>query len=176
MDTVHSPAVRAGKDSSQTFIRAMLVLKEQHRPLRLTTRRKQVGAGTHISPASPFTNSVAFRISVPEKVPANVLSGLRKISDLSASISSLTGGSFGNLLVSIGAFTFTGGNLTDAQQVTAGSGRTLDGRDAVHGTSGPMAICFESQLVGSSSIRQQRSATTRTRPNLTEPFSLGRMC
>jgi hypothetical protein len=71
--------------------------------------------------------------------------GFHKISDFSATISSLSGGSFGNLLVGIGAFLFT--SLSDAQAAAAGSGWTLDGRDGVNGTFGQMAIVFESQLV-----------------------------
>jgi hypothetical protein len=77
------------------------------------------------------------------------------MSDLSATISGLSGGTYGNLLVSIFAGTFsTAGVLTDANQVTAGSGWTLDGRDAVNGTYSPMAICFESQFVGN--VEQSR--------------------
>jgi hypothetical protein len=80
------------------------------------------------------------------------LSSFHKMSDLSATISGLSGGTYGNLLVSIFAGLFsTPGVLTDANQVTAGSGWTLDGRDAVNGTFDPMVICFESQLVGPSS-------------------------
>jgi hypothetical protein len=78
------------------------------------------------------------------------LSGLHKISDLSASISALSGGTYGNLLVSIFAGTFTS-TLTDAQAVAAGSGWTLDGRGAVNGAFSPIAIAFESQLVGPTS-------------------------
>jgi len=77
-------------------------------------------------------------------------SGVHAPSRLSTTISGLSGGTFGNLLVSIRAGIFTS-NLSDAQAVAAGSGWTLDGRDAVNGTLGPMAIAFESQLVGASS-------------------------
>lgn len=85
--------------------------------------------------AGTFTNESA----------SQALSGLHKISDLSATISSLTAGTFGNLFVTIGAFTFT--SLADATTVAAGSGWTLDGRQASNGTFGAMAIAFESQFV-----------------------------
>jgi hypothetical protein len=77
-------------------------------------------------------------------------SGVHAPSSLSATISGLSGGTYGNLLVSIYAGIFTS-TLTDAQAVAAGSGWTLDGRDAVNGTFSPIAIVFESQLVGSPS-------------------------
>jgi hypothetical protein len=77
------------------------------------------------------------------------LSGFHKIADLSAAISGLGGGTYGNLLLGIGAFTVS--DLTDANQIVAGTGWTLDGRSAVNGTFGPMAIVFESQLVGPAS-------------------------
>jgi hypothetical protein len=79
------------------------------------------------------------------------LSGLHEMSDLSAAISGLEGGTYGNLLVSIGAFLFNGFALSDADAVAAGSGWTLDGREAINGTFASMAIVFESQLVGPSS-------------------------
>jgi len=83
------------------------------------------------------------------EIASQALSGFHKIADLSATISGLSGGTYGNLLVGIGAFLVTG--LTDANAIGAGSGWTLDGRDAVNGTFDPMAIVFESQLVGTSS-------------------------
>lgn len=77
------------------------------------------------------------------------LSGLHKIADLSASVSGLNGGTYGNFIVNIGALLFT--SLTDANAAAAGSGWTLDGRDAVQGTNDALVILFESQLVGPSS-------------------------
>ena len=87
--------------------------------------------------------------SATNETASQALSGFHKMSDLSAAISGLSGGTYGNLLVSIGAFAFT--SLSDAQAVAAGSGWTLDGRDGVSGTFNPMAIVFESQLVGPAS-------------------------
>jgi hypothetical protein len=78
------------------------------------------------------------------------LTGLHEVSDYSATISGLSGGSFGNLLVGIYASLFSS-SLSDANQVSAGSGWTLDGRDAINGTFSPMAIAFESQFVDASS-------------------------
>ena len=95
-----------------------------------------------MSGASVFTNESG----------SQSLSGTHKISDLAASISGLSGGTCGNLLVSIGAFEFLPADLTDAQAVAAGSGWTLDGRTAATiGNSQPAAVAFESQLVGPSS-------------------------
>ena len=78
------------------------------------------------------------------------LTGFHKVSDLSASISALSGGSFGNFLVSIFASIFSS-SLTDANQVAAGSGWTLDGREAINGAFSPMAIAFQSAFVDPSS-------------------------
>jgi hypothetical protein len=75
------------------------------------------------------------------------LTSLQNINNLSAQISSLSGGTYGNLLIAVGAFTDST-SLTNAQAMAAGSGWTLDARDAVSlafGSSG--AIVFESQLV-----------------------------
>jgi hypothetical protein len=77
-------------------------------------------------------------------------SGVHAPSSLSTTISGLSGGSFGNLLVSIYAGIFTS-TLSDAQAVAAGSGWVLDGRVASDGTNSPMAIVFQSQFVGVSS-------------------------
>jgi hypothetical protein len=76
------------------------------------------------------------------------LSSSHKISDYTATISGLSGGTYGNFLVAIGAFLFTS-NLTDANQVAAGSGWSLDGRDAANLAFSPAAICFESRFVDS---------------------------
>lgn len=79
------------------------------------------------------------------------LTGFKEVPNLSAQISSLSGGSYGNFLCAVAALEFGSGDLTDAQQVGAGSGWTPDGADAVNGTYSPMAICFESQFAGTSS-------------------------
>jgi hypothetical protein len=92
------------------------------------------------------------------------LGSLHKMSDLSATIPGLSGGTFGNLLVSIFAGIFSS-TLSDAQAVAAGSGWGLDARDAVNGTFSPMAIAFESQLVGPAS---NPSATFSGSTNTTE--------
>ncbi|MGC1418342.1 MAG: hypothetical protein WA817_23860 [Candidatus Acidiferrum sp.] len=79
------------------------------------------------------------------------LTGFKEVPNLSAQISSLSGGTYGNFLCAIAALEFGSGDLTDAQQVGAGSGWNPDGADAINGAFSPMAICFESQFAGTSS-------------------------
>jgi hypothetical protein len=93
------------------------------------------------------------------------LTGLHKMADLSASISGLSGGTYGNFLASIFAGTFGAGDTSDANSAAAGSGWMLDGRDAVNGTFGLLAIVFESQFVGPAS---NPSATFSGSSNTTE--------
>jgi hypothetical protein len=112
----------------------------------------QAGASgyTYLAGICIYELSGVSTLATNESANQSLSNGLHKMSDLSATISGLSGGTYGNLLVSIGAFTFLNGDFPDAQAVAAGSGWTLDGRDAVIGSFSPMAIAFESQLVGPS--------------------------
>jgi hypothetical protein len=87
-----------------------------------------------------------------ESASQGLSNGFHMMSDLNATISGLSGGSYGNLLLSVGVFPFNVGDLSDAQAVAAGSGWSLDGRNtATLGNSQPAAIVFESQFVDPSS-------------------------
>jgi hypothetical protein len=66
------------------------------------------------------------------------------VGSVTASLAGLNEGSFGNFIVSVGAFLDS--SLVEAQGFGAGSGWTLDGSDAVAGAFDAMAILFQSQL------------------------------
>jgi hypothetical protein len=104
------------------------------------------------APSSGFTflaGIAAYEVSGSQSV-ANATgassnsSGFQNVNSITAALSGLNEGSFGNFIVSAGAFLDS--SLTDAEGFSAGSGWTLDGSDAISGTNDALAVLFESQL------------------------------